>query len=249
MKFFLNNGSLEWFRSEDEILKALVNKYGFFKWKKISFFLKNKNSEICKKRWKLWLNSQLMKFKWELDQDTKLIFFSFFFIKKNSIISFLLKKNNLQCFFRIELFKISKKNNLFYFNKKKFFQINGIKKNIIFGIHTQHKLNYVSKYKKRHTMHLDRFKILLFYRKHKAFFFRKFTHNVNFFSKINILKSFEPKIFLKIVFFSKINISDTIEKFLLFIINNFHYNLKTKNNNVFNKYINSRYLNTKKLFF
>ncbi|AEA39100.1 hypothetical protein CPARA_3gp442 (nucleomorph) [Cryptomonas paramecium] len=89
MKFLSsNNSDLEWARSEDEILKFFINKHGFVKWKKISFFFKNKNSEICKKRWKLWLNSQIIKFKWEIEQDVKLVFFFFFSFQRIRLFLF-----------------------------------------------------------------------------------------------------------------------------------------------------------------
>ncbi|CAL4899343.1 unnamed protein product [Urochloa decumbens] len=62
-----------WKNTEDEILKALVMKYGKNQWARISSLLVRKSAKQCKARWYEWLDPSIKKTEWTREEDEKLL--------------------------------------------------------------------------------------------------------------------------------------------------------------------------------
>ncbi|KAK1390138.1 Cell division cycle 5 [Heracleum sosnowskyi] len=71
MKMMIKGGV--WKNSEDEILKALVMKYGKNEWSRISSLLTRKSSKQLKARWLEWLDPSIKKTEWTREEDEKLL--------------------------------------------------------------------------------------------------------------------------------------------------------------------------------
>jgi hypothetical protein len=114
--FFKFNNS-NWSEMEDQFLKLFINKYGWNQWKKISSLFFGKTPAICMKRWWSWINPDVKKSRWNIIEDKKLNLFHIKFIYRFDIISLILKRNLLQCFFRFRFIQIARK--IFKNQKKK----------------------------------------------------------------------------------------------------------------------------------
>ncbi|CAA7035393.1 unnamed protein product [Microthlaspi erraticum] len=62
-----------WKKTEDEILKAGVMKYGKNQWARISSLLVRKSAKQCKARWYEWLDPSIIKTEWTREEDEKLL--------------------------------------------------------------------------------------------------------------------------------------------------------------------------------
>lgn len=62
-----------WSSTEDEILKAAVQKYGLHEWLRVLSLLPKKLAKQAKARWQEWLNPQIIKLEWVRDEDAKLL--------------------------------------------------------------------------------------------------------------------------------------------------------------------------------
>lgn len=58
---------------EDEMLAALVNKFGEKDWKTIAFYMRGRSSRQCRERWKYYLNSTKGTNKWAKEEDQLLL--------------------------------------------------------------------------------------------------------------------------------------------------------------------------------
>ncbi|KAL3637508.1 Cell cycle serine/threonine-protein kinase cdc5/MSD2 [Castilleja foliolosa] len=62
-----------WKKTEDEILKAAVMKYGKNQWARISSLLVPKSAKQCKARWYDCLDPSIKKTEWTREEDEKLL--------------------------------------------------------------------------------------------------------------------------------------------------------------------------------
>lgn len=115
-----------WAQEEDNILDYSVIKYGKNQWYKISTLLSKKNKKECKKRWENWVSLSIRKTRWTTLEDKTLFFLQNIFPFQWKTVSFFLKRNPTQCFFRfLMLRKISKRvSQKKILNKKRFKNLN-----------------------------------------------------------------------------------------------------------------------------
>ena len=59
--------------SEDEILKAAVQKYGKQQWARVASLLNRKSAKQCKARWHEWLDPSVRKVEWSREEEEKLL--------------------------------------------------------------------------------------------------------------------------------------------------------------------------------
>ncbi|CAJ1957022.1 unnamed protein product [Cylindrotheca closterium] len=71
VKVFLKGGT--WKNSEDEILKAAVQKYGKQQWARVASLLNRKSAKQCKARWHEWLDPSVRKVEWSREEEEKLL--------------------------------------------------------------------------------------------------------------------------------------------------------------------------------
>eukprot|EP00980_Cylindrotheca_fusiformis_P011792 scaffold2816_cov121-Cylindrotheca_fusiformis.AAC.8 len=62
-----------WKNSEDEILKAAVQKYGKQQWARVASLLNRKSAKQCKARWHEWLDPSVRKVEWSREEEEKLL--------------------------------------------------------------------------------------------------------------------------------------------------------------------------------
>lgn len=62
-----------WKNSEDEILKAAVQKYGKQQWARVASLLNRKTAKQCKARWHEWLDPSVRKLEWSREEEEKLL--------------------------------------------------------------------------------------------------------------------------------------------------------------------------------
>jgi len=62
-----------WKNSEDEILKAAVQKYGKQQWPRVASLLNRKTAKQCKARWHEWLDPSVRKLEWSREEEEKLL--------------------------------------------------------------------------------------------------------------------------------------------------------------------------------
>ena len=62
-----------WKNSEDEILKAAVQKYGKQQWARCASLLNRKTAKQCKARWFEWLDPSVRKLEWSREEEEKLL--------------------------------------------------------------------------------------------------------------------------------------------------------------------------------
>lgn len=68
---YVKGGS--WNSTEDDILKAAVQKYGLHEWLRVLSLLPKKNASQAKARWHEWLSPLVTKLEWLRDEDAKLL--------------------------------------------------------------------------------------------------------------------------------------------------------------------------------
>lgn len=71
VRVFLKGGV--WKNSEDEILKAAVQKYGLNQWARVASLLNRKSAKQCKARWFEWLDPSVRKVEWSREEEEKLL--------------------------------------------------------------------------------------------------------------------------------------------------------------------------------
>lgn len=71
VKVFLKGGV--WKNSEDEVLKAAVQKYGKQQWARVASLLNRKTAKQCKARWHEWLDPSIRKTEWSRSEEEKLL--------------------------------------------------------------------------------------------------------------------------------------------------------------------------------
>lgn len=71
VRVFLKGGV--WKNSEDEILKAAVQKYGLQNWARVASLLNRKSAKQCKARWFEWLDPSVRKVEWSREEEEKLL--------------------------------------------------------------------------------------------------------------------------------------------------------------------------------
>ncbi|KAL3910612.1 MAG: hypothetical protein SGILL_007623, partial [Bacillariaceae sp.] len=71
VRVFLKGGV--WKNSEDEILKAAVQKYGKNQWARVASLLNRKSAKQCKARWHEWLDPSVRKVEWSREEEEKLL--------------------------------------------------------------------------------------------------------------------------------------------------------------------------------
>ena len=71
VRVFLKGGV--WKNSEDEILKAAVQKYGKQQWARVASLLNRKSAKQCKARWHEWLDPSVRKVEWSREEEEKLL--------------------------------------------------------------------------------------------------------------------------------------------------------------------------------
>ena len=71
VRVFLKGGV--WKNSEDEILKAAIQKYGTNQWGRVASLLNRKSAKQCKARWNEWLDPNVRKVEWSRDEEEKLL--------------------------------------------------------------------------------------------------------------------------------------------------------------------------------
>lgn len=71
VRVFLKSGV--WKNSEDEILKAAVQKYGKQQWSRVASLLNKKTAKQAKARWHEWLDPSIRKTEWSRPEEEKLL--------------------------------------------------------------------------------------------------------------------------------------------------------------------------------
>ena len=71
VRVFLKGGV--WKNSEDEVLKAAVQKYGKQQWARVASLLNRKSAKQCKARWYEWLDPSIRKTEWSRAEEEKLL--------------------------------------------------------------------------------------------------------------------------------------------------------------------------------
>jgi pre-mRNA-splicing factor CDC5/CEF1 len=71
VRVFLKGGV--WKNSEDEVLKAAVQKYGKQQWARVASLLNRKTAKQAKARWYEWLDPSIKKTEWSRDEEEKLL--------------------------------------------------------------------------------------------------------------------------------------------------------------------------------
>ncbi|GKY97374.1 CDC5 cell division cycle 5-like protein [Mayamaea pseudoterrestris] len=71
VKVFLKGGV--WKNSEDEVLKAAIQKYGKNQWARVASLLNKKTAKQCKARWHEWLDPSIRKTEWSRPEEEKLL--------------------------------------------------------------------------------------------------------------------------------------------------------------------------------
>ena len=71
VKVFLKGGV--WKNSEDEILKAAIQKYGKQQWARVASLLNRKTAKQAKARWHEWLDPSIRKSEWSRQEEEKLL--------------------------------------------------------------------------------------------------------------------------------------------------------------------------------
>ena len=71
VRVFLKGGV--WKNSEDEILKAAVQKYGKQQWARVASLMNRKSAKQCKARWHEWLDPSVRKVEWSREEEEKLL--------------------------------------------------------------------------------------------------------------------------------------------------------------------------------
>eukprot|EP00835_Amoeboradix_gromovi_P005926 NODE_616_length_5966_cov_0.249531.p1 type:complete len:620 gc:universal NODE_616_length_5966_cov_0.249531:3890-2031(-) len=93
----MSNKQAVWRNSEDEVLKAAVMKYGINEWSRISSLLTRKTPKQCKARWEEYLNPQIKKIEWAVEEDEKLLYYAKLFPNQWRTISTQLQRTSNQC--------------------------------------------------------------------------------------------------------------------------------------------------------
>lgn len=91
---------VEWTRTEDEILKAGIMKYGINKWSKVSSLLPSKTPSQCKSRWQEYVNPLLGDSSWSADEDERLVETAKMFHPQWSLIGQIIGRSGQQCYER-----------------------------------------------------------------------------------------------------------------------------------------------------
>lgn len=76
-----------WKRTEDEILKVAIMKYGLNQWSRISSLLVKKSAKQCKSRWYEQLDPTIIKHSWTKEEDSNLLNFTKIFPSQWKTIS------------------------------------------------------------------------------------------------------------------------------------------------------------------
>lgn len=71
VRVFLKGGV--WKNSEDEVLKAAVQKYGKQQWARVASLLNRKTAKQCKARWHEWLDPAIRKTEWSRAEEEQLL--------------------------------------------------------------------------------------------------------------------------------------------------------------------------------
>jgi pre-mRNA-splicing factor CDC5/CEF1 len=95
VRVFLKGGV--WKNSEDEILKAAVQKYGKNQWARVASLLNRKTAKQCKARWHEWLDPSLRKVEWSAADEQKLLELAKLLPSQWKTIAPMLGRSALQC--------------------------------------------------------------------------------------------------------------------------------------------------------
>ena len=101
-----------WRNAEDEVLKAAVMKYGINEWSRISSLLTRKTPKQCRARWMEYLNPDIKKIEWSVEEDERLLHFSKLFPNQWRTISTQLDRTSNQCvarYYELVMPKVGKK--------------------------------------------------------------------------------------------------------------------------------------------
>jgi pre-mRNA-splicing factor CDC5/CEF1 len=71
VRVFLKGGV--WKNSEDEILKAAIQKYGKQQWARVASLLNRKTAKQAKARWHEWLDPAIRKTEWSRPEEEQLV--------------------------------------------------------------------------------------------------------------------------------------------------------------------------------
>ncbi|AFN82508.1 hypothetical protein EROM_020330 [Encephalitozoon romaleae SJ-2008] len=96
----LEKVDVSWTKTEDEILRAGVMKYGINKWSKVSSLLPSKTPSQCRLRWQEYANPLANNSEWSAEEDEKLILTAKTFHPQWSLIGQALGRNGQQCYER-----------------------------------------------------------------------------------------------------------------------------------------------------
>jgi pre-mRNA-splicing factor CDC5/CEF1 len=88
----------KWKCNEDKIIKLGVMKYGFNKWNKICSLLVNRTSLECKERWFNYLDPEINKDDWSLEECNKLIEVAACLKPQWRLIGTILGRNDQNCY-------------------------------------------------------------------------------------------------------------------------------------------------------
>ncbi|ADM11036.1 uncharacterized protein Eint_020350 [Encephalitozoon intestinalis ATCC 50506] len=89
-----------WTRTEDEVLKAGVMKYGINKWSKVSSMLPSKTPSQCRLRWLEYVSPLVNDLVWSSEEDEKLILMAKTFLPQWSLIGQTMGRSGQQCYER-----------------------------------------------------------------------------------------------------------------------------------------------------
>ncbi|CAD25073.1 hypothetical protein [Encephalitozoon cuniculi GB-M1] len=96
----LEKVDVSWTRTEDEVLKAGVMKYGTNKWSKVSSLLPSKTPSQCRMRWEEHANPLLNISGWSAEEDERLILTAKTFHPQWSLIGQAMGRSGQQCYER-----------------------------------------------------------------------------------------------------------------------------------------------------
>lgn len=89
-----------WTRTEDEVLKAGIMKYGTNRWSKVSSLLPSKTPLQCKCRWQEYVDPSLCSGGWGVDEDERLMDVARMFHPQWGLIGQMVGRSGQQCYER-----------------------------------------------------------------------------------------------------------------------------------------------------
>ena len=245
--FFYKNKN--WTKIEEEFLKIFINKYGSKDWKKISCLFFYKKSVYCMKKWWSWVNPNIRKLKWDRAEDKKLILVEMRIIFKISTNFLIIKRSNLQIYFRFKFIQIARnifnyltKKNTIFWNKTIYYTNPVLSQETLFYWkflkynnlnYIKLKLNFINRNKKKYfsRIHFSNYaknSILIF--KNRFYCHIKFSSVSEKNSIFFLLNLFFKSYKLKIIESKNL---DTLNNILLKIVKSFGFFLSHLINNYF----------------